>query len=104
MVRKMWALLLTVALTLCVLPLEGRAATAQEKEKLIQSTKESYTKTQWSTGMSSLQGYCGKMTSYQLYHMGINSSLLSNDGNKQYDMYSQMVKTCGCYYTDAYPA
>jgi len=104
MVRKMWALLLTVALTLCVLPLEGRAATAQEKEKLIQSTKESYTKTQWSTGMSSLQGYCGKMTSYQLYHMGINSSLLSNDGNKQYDMYSQMVKTSGGYYTNAYPA
>lgn len=104
MVRKLWALLLTVALTLCVFPMEGRAATVQEKEKLIQSTKESYTKTQWSTGMSSLQGFCGKMTSYQLYHMGINSSLLSNDGNKQYDMYSQMEKTTGGYYINAYPA
>lgn len=104
MVRKLWAFVLTVALSLCVLPLDGRAATAQQKEALIKSTKESYTKTQWSTGMSSLQGYCGKMTSYQLYHMGINTSLLSNDGNKQYDMYEQMQKTSGGYYVNAYPA
>lgn len=104
MVRKLWAFVLTVVLMLCVLPLEGQAATQKEKEELIKSTKESYTKTQESTGMTSLNGFCGKMTSHQLYHMGINSGLLTNDGNKQYDMYSQMVKTSGGYYTNAYSA
>lgn len=104
MVRRLWAFILTVALVLCVLPVDGRAATLQEKEELIVSARESYTKTQGSTGMASLNGYCGKMTSHQLYHMGINAYLLSNDGNKQYDMYSQMQKTTGGYYINAYPA
>lgn len=104
MVRKLWAFVLTVALTLCALPMEGQAATQKERDALIESTKESYTKTQESTGMTSLNGFCGKMTSYQLYHMGINSGLLTNDGNKQYDMYSQMPKTSGGYYTNAYSA
>ena len=104
MVRRLWAFLLTVALAVCVLPVAGNAATLQEKEDLKLIARQSYVKTLYSTGMSSMQGYCGKMTSHQLYHLGINKFLLSNDGNQQYDMYSQMNKTSGGYYICAYSA
>lgn len=73
-------------------------------EALKQAALDSYTKTQQSTGMQSLNGYCGKMASHQLVHMGINTGLLSNHGNKQYDMYEKMRKTSAGKYISAYPA
>lgn len=73
-------------------------------EALKQSALDVYKKTQESTGMESLNGYCGKMVSHQLWHMGVNAGLVSNHGNKQYDMYAKLRRTTGDKYISAYPA
>ncbi len=104
MVRKMVLWLLTGILLFGAIQMSVCAATSKQIEEIKVSTKESYTKTQESTQMESLNGFCGKMTSHQLWHMGINTDLLTNDGNKQYDMYSQMEMTSGGYYVNAYSA
>lgn len=111
MVKRIWAFMLAAILLLAALPVTGFAA--QEKvsaerqlqiDALVASTKESYDKTLISTEMASLNGYCGKMVSHQLWHMGINMGLVSNHGNKQYDMYAKMRRTSGGKYISAYPA
>lgn len=104
MVHKFWALILTIVLLLSILPVTGMAATDEEIYELRTAARESYLSSLGSTGKESLRGYCGLMVSHQLYHMGINNYVLANDGNKQYDTYSQMLKTSGGYYVSAYSA
>lgn len=104
MVNKLMALVLCCVLLLCALPLTGQAATFKEKEALKTATKESYVKSLESAGKESFNGFCGMMTSNQLWHMGINPGLLSADGNKQYDLYSAMKKTNAGYYICSYSA
>ena len=104
MVNKLLALVLCCVLLLCALPLTGQAATFEEKEALKTATKESYVKSLATAGKESFNGFCGMMTSHQLWHMGINPGLLSADGNKQYDMYSAMKKTNAGYYICSYSA
>ena len=75
-----------------------------KKEQVVKSVSESYTKSlEWS-GKESLTGYCGTMTSYQLWYLGINEWAVVHDGNKQFDYYRDMEKTTGGYYVKAYPA
>lgn len=108
--KRAMVLLLAVVLLFAALPVAGLAAEEITDARqatinaLIKSTRESYVKTQISTGMSSLNGYCGKMVSHQLWNMGINTSLVSNHGNMQYDMYAKMSKTSGGKYISTYPA
>ena len=102
--KRILVIVLTLALLLCALPVTGFAAKQADIDALTQSALDSYVKTQESTGMPSLNGYCGKMVSHQLWHMGINNGLVSNHGNKQYDMYAKMRRTGGGFYTGEYPA
>lgn len=104
MVNKLVALVLCCVLLLCALPLTGQAATANEKEALKTAARESYYRSLATAGKESFNGFCGMMTSHQLWHMGINPGLLSADGNKQYDMYSAMKKTNAGYYICSYSA
>lgn len=104
MVNKLMALVLCCVLLLCALPLTGQAATFEEKEALKKATKESYVNSLATAGKESFNGFCGMMTSNQLWHMGINPGLLSADGNKQYDLYSAMKKTNAGYYICSYSA
>lgn len=104
MVRKLLVWMATVLLLVGVMAMSVSVASAADVEKIMQSAKESYTKTQESAEMESLNGFCGKMASHQLMHMGINTGLLTNDGNKLFDMYSQMKMTSGGYYINAYSA
>lgn len=52
----------------------------------------------------SFQGWCGLMTSHQLYNLGINQKLIVNDGNGQFDYYSAREMTTGGYYINSYSA
>ena len=104
MCKRITLVVLTLVLLLGMLPVTGFAAKQTEVDALIASATDSYIKTQESTGMTSLNGYCGKMVSHQLWHMGINTGLVSNHGNLQYDMYAKMNRTTGGYYTGDYPA
>lgn len=102
--KRMVLVALALILLLAMLPVAGFAANQTEVERLVASARDSYVKTQETTGMTSLNGYCGRMVSHQLWHMGINTGLVSNHGNMQYDMYSNMNRTSGGYYTGNYPA
>lgn len=56
------------------------------------------------TGRSSFNGYCGLYVNWQLVVLGINTSYVSGDGNKQYDNYKNLSKSSGGYPIAAYPA
>ncbi len=56
------------------------------------------------TGKKTLGGYCGLMTSWQLYLLGVTKHLEVNDGNKQYDYYKDMEYTSGGHRVKVYPA
>lgn len=102
--KRFLALLLSMVMLCAVLPLTGFAATEEEKQALIVASAESYTKSQESAEQESFNGYCGRMTSHQLWHMGINPGVLFADGNQQFDMYSAMKKTRNGYYICSYSA
>ena len=102
--KRFMALLVSFVLLCCSLPMVGMAATQEEKDALIEATKESYTKSQESANQEIFNGFCGRMTSHQLWNMGINPGLLTADGNKQYDLYSAMKKTNSGYYICSYSA
>lgn len=104
MCKRILLAALALVLVLAMVPVTGFAAKQSEVELLTASALDSYIKTQESTGMTSLNGYCGRMVSHQLWHMGINTGLVSNHGNMQYDMYAKMNRTTGGYYTGDYPA
>lgn len=74
-----------------------------KEEAVIAEAKRVYQYSQSSAGKSSFSGFCGLMTSHQLYHMGINETLIVNDGNKQFDYYRALEKTDAGYYISAYP-
>lgn len=104
MVRKMTLWFVVLVLLFSVMSVSVSAASAAQIEDAKKSAEEIYKKTLESTEMESLNGFCGKMVSHQLMHMGINTEPLTNDGNKQYDMYSRMRMTSGGYYINDYPA
>lgn len=105
--KRIW-LLLALVLCLAALPFAASAEEAEQplskEETLIQSTRDSYIKSQVSAGRESFAGFCGLMTSHQLYNMGINDVLVVKDGNKQYDHYAAAGVTDAGYHVAAYPS
>ena len=105
--KRIW-LLLALVLCLAALPLAVSAEEAEQplskEEVLIQSTRDSYTKSLASAGRDDFSGFCGLMTSHQLYNMGINETLVVKDGNKQFDHYSTVGITDAGYHVAAYPS
>lgn len=75
-----------------------------KKEQIAKTVKDSYTKSLEWFGEESFAGYCGSMSSYQLWYAGVNEWAVVNDGNKQFDYYRNMEKTTGGYYVKAYSA
>lgn len=102
--RKRWiALVLSLALILSIVPM--RVVAAEDKvEQLCRQITGDYEKALSGSGRESLRGYCGLMSSWQLYLMGINKNLTVKDGNDQYDTYCDLETTTGGYLVKAYPA
>lgn len=73
-------------------------------EQVMAEAKSSYRRSLYSAGRSSFAGYCGLMTSHQLYNLKINKSCIVNDGNNQFDYYKDMEVTSGGYYPTPYSA
>ena len=107
--KRIWVLLALV-LSLAALPVTAFADEAEQtpaltkQEQIIRSTRQSYVRSLYSAGKESFAGFCGLMTSHQLYNMGINKVLVVKDGNKQYDYYSTLGMTDAGYHIAAYPA
>lgn len=99
--KRILALILAVALFAAVIPTGASAAT---EEELFRKISSDYHSALAATGKESLGGYCGLMTSWQLYFMGINKYLITADGKRQFDTYCDMDYTTGGYKVRAYSA
>lgn len=105
MKKWIWTLWICIAL-FAVLPGKAEAATAPltKEQDLINATRRSYTASQYSASMRSFAGWCGRLTSHQLYNIGINDTVILNEGNGQFDYYKGMKQTSCGYYINVYSA
>ena len=94
MVKRILCLALSLLFVLSALPVQ--AAKTQE-QKLCETIEKDYAAAMADSGMESLGGYCGLLASYQLYYRGINSWLLTANGNDHYDIYIEDTLTTGGY-------
>lgn len=104
--KRILMLFLSVLL-LAALAVTANATEQEEptrKNAIIQEARRVYEYSRSTAGKSSFAGFCGLMTSHQLYHMGINETIIVNDGNRQYDYYAARKVTTGGYYITCYPA
>lgn len=104
MAKRVLAGVLCGIMLLSLLFVAVRAEGVSEAKRVGEEAVSVYQKSLASTGKEALNGYCGLMSSHQLYHMGINKYLLVNDGNKQFDCYRDMDITTGGYYPRAISA
>ena len=104
--KKTLAILLCMALFLAALPgpVSAEPEELTKQEAIIREARRVYNYSLSSAGKESFAGFCGLMTSHQLWHMGINDWCVTNDGKKQFDYYSALEVTSGGYYINAFPA
>ena len=96
--------------------IDGAASVDQAAEGVVKSTRgsvdmvlceqiqDTYKAAQKLGRRSSFKGYCGAYVANQLVALGINTSRLSANGNKTYDIYRNMDRTTGDYAVTAYGA
>ncbi len=100
---KLLALVLTFILAFsAVLPLEADAA-ALSGAQLKQQIRRIYSKARSSFGRS-FDGYCGTLTGYQLYYLGLTAKRDNQNGNEGYDLYCKQDYSSGGYRIKAYGA
>ena len=85
-----------------MLPL-GTSAATTEDQAIRTQIKNVYRKVQHMVGWN-LSGLCGLMTDYQLYYLGVDTTLKISDGNGQYDEYRNLDMTYNGYKVTRYPA
>ncbi|MBR2309293.1 MAG: hypothetical protein IKA47_02000 [Oscillospiraceae bacterium] len=103
--RKIW----TILLAMLLLVTSVQPAIAEEPEftpdpARVHEARDLYKQCLYASGRDSFRGFCGLMTSYQLWKLGINENLEIHDGNKQYDAYKNLQFTTGGYKVRAYGA
>ena len=94
---------LLAVLLVAAVSIPARAATSEEVQRIRRKIASDYYVARRSTGMDSLKGYCGTQTSWQLYLIGVNKHLITNNGNGQYDYYRYMEYTTGGHKVKDYP-
>ncbi len=103
MLKRLLAIALCVCLLICALPTSA-VAEQTEPERITAQIKQVYKKILRATGKSSLNGWCGLMTSYQLYVMGITQYPMTRDGKDMYDNYMGVDVTNGGHKVKLYSA
>lgn len=93
---------------LLVAALPGPAVAVSDKsrqEAVKQEVSRVYQQCLALSDKESFAGYCGLMTSMQLWQLGVNENLEGTyDGNKQFDYYAPKQRTTGGCYVSAYSA
>lgn len=101
-VKRFLVTLICLAALLGGVCMTASAARDTRVDDLVLSAEESYTASIEYSGKESFHGHCGNMVSCQLFHLGINSWFVSNNGNDLFDYYAAMDKTSGGYYIKPY--
>ncbi len=104
--KRTLAILLSLVLLIGALPGIASAETEglTKEQAVIKEARRVYYYSLSSAQKTSFAGFCGLMTSHQLWHMGINDWLEVYDGNRQFDAYAAKEQTTGGYYITDYPA
>lgn len=93
-----------VMLLMLALPAKASAVTPEEDAYYRNQVKSIYRRVRYNTGGGSLQGYCGTMSGWQLYLLGIDRYPNIHNGNGEYDAYENKKVTTGGYAVKAYSA
>lgn len=102
--KRILALVLCLALLVCGVPVTSAAETLSEPERLMQQSVRTYRRALYSSGKSSLGGYCGLMTGLQLWALGCTKGQEIYNGNGYFDAYSQKEFTSAGYRVKCYGA
>lgn len=97
------SLLLVVALAFVWIP-SPAAAAGSDAQAIQKQIEDTYRAAQRGAGVTTFNGYCGSLVSWQVYTLGIDRVLYGCDGKNQYDLYSQLGTTTGGYRVESYPA
>ncbi len=103
MLKRLFALTLSLLLIVTMLPLTTSAA-ASKDQAMKNQIRTVYRKVQRMLGVWDLNGWCGLMTDYQLYALGVDTTLDIRDGNGQYDEYCNKQLSPNGYNINAYSA
>lgn len=103
MFKRILALVLSFVLLITAVPF---AAFAEETEdaRIRTQIRRVYRRALYATGKSSLNGFCGLMTSYQLWALGVTPYPLTQDGKNMYDYYLNTDTTLAGYDVKTYSA
>ncbi|MBR4864381.1 MAG: hypothetical protein IKU07_07385 [Oscillospiraceae bacterium] len=103
--KRTLAVVLCIVLLALMVPSQVFGQGLSSHEAVKQEVSRIYAKCLESAGKESFAGFCGLMTSLQLWHLGVNRELTAtHNGNEQFDAYKDVAVTSGGYHVTAYPA
>lgn len=103
MAKRLLALALCAIIMLSVLPVTAFAA-ENEGQKIVSQISSTYGKILSATGTEDMAGYCGLMSSYQLYFLGVDKYMNAHNGKDEFDAYKDLTVTTGGHRVNAYSA
>ncbi len=106
-ILRILSVTMALLLVLCALtpaPFAAAAQTDSEAQRIKKQMKQIQGKMMSYGGYYSFSGLCGTYTGMQLYYLGVTDTLVLQDGNMGYDIYSNQDVTTGGYRVQAYPA
>lgn len=102
--KRILAFALCIMLLLSVLPTAAIAVSNEEDAALRQQISRIFWRSLNASGKDSLSGYCGAMTAWQLYFLGIDKYLNMYNGKDEYDAYRGLQVTTGGYAVQIFDA
>lgn len=81
-------------------PIDAAASAKDVEQQIIRTYKQARSY----YGRYSFDGYCAALVGAQLYLLGITTTVVSCNGNEEYDAYCGQTVTSGGYHVRAYPA
>lgn len=102
-ILRIFAVALALLLTISALP-HASAAEDAEAARIRKQITSTYRGALSGSGRKSFHGYCASMVNWQLYLLNINTSVVTNHGNMEYDYYSKLDYTTGGHRVRDYSA
>lgn len=103
MKKRILLVVLCIAMLVAALPVAASAVT-DPHAAMYQQVKDIYKKTLRSTGLKTMEGYCGMLASYELYYLGITEKPEVYNGKEQFDKFSAQTVTTGGHTVKSYSA
>ena len=96
---------LVLALLFLLMPVPTRVTAAvQTSQEMAEQVRNIYNRSLSGSGRRNFNGYCGTLVSWQLYLLGIETTMRPRNGNDHYDFYRGRYTTSGGFDVQHYPA